>query len=134
MKDNKFFWGGIYFKSNDRSQNKFVYEPTIDMFELKKDKCTDHVLSWKLKGVFNSKLKPLDIAFLHSIKLYEYRLRIKFDKDPLAVDQKNYLTKIVNLYIAYDLDAWPRNPTSNFRFKNCLFRAISIVKNSDEEK
>ena len=35
-KDNKFFWGGIYFKSKDRSQNKFVYEPTIDMLELKK--------------------------------------------------------------------------------------------------
>ena len=104
------------------------------MLELKKDKYTDDVLSWKLKGVFNSKLKPLDIAFLHSIKLYEYILRIKFDKDPLAVDQKNYLTKIVNLHIAYDLDAWPRNPTSNFRFKNYLFRATSIVKNSDEKK
>ena len=30
---------------------------------------------------------------------------IKFDKDPLAVEQKNYLTNIVNVYILYDLDA-----------------------------
>ena len=32
-------------------------------------------------------------------------MEIKFDKDPLAVEQKNHLTKIVNLYIVYDLDA-----------------------------
>ena len=29
---------------------------------------------------------------------------IKFDKDPLAVDQNNYVSKIVNVYIIYDLD------------------------------
>ena len=28
---------------------------------------------------------------------------IEFDKDPLAVEQSNYLTKIVNVYIAYEL-------------------------------
>ena len=37
-------------------------------------------------------------------------------------------------YIVYDLNAWPRNPTSNFKFKNCLFGATNIVKNSDKEK
>ena len=30
---------------------------------------------------------------------------IKFDKDPSTVEQNNYLTKIVNVYIVYDLDA-----------------------------
>ena len=60
-------------------------------------------------------------------------MRIKLDKDPLAV-KNNYLSKIVNVYIAYDLDAWPRNPTNNFKFKNCLFGATNIVKNSDKEK
>ena len=34
----------------------------------------------------------------------------------------------------YDLDAWPKNPTNNFKFKTCLFRATNIVKNSDKEK
>ena len=46
---------------------------------------------------------------------------IIFDKDPLAVEQNNYLTKIVNVYIVYDLDAWPRNSTNNSKSKNCLF-------------
>ena len=44
-------------------------------------------------------------------------MEIKFDKD-LAVEQNNYLTKIVNVYIVYDLYAWPRNHTNNFKFKN----------------
>ena len=50
---------------------------------------------------------------------------IKFDKDPLAVEQNNYLSKIVNVYIAYDLDSWPINPTNSFKLKNCLFGVTS---------
>ena len=71
---------------------------------------------------------------MHSIKLSGCRLEIKFDKDLLTVEQNNYASKIVNVYIVYDLDTWPRNPTDNFKFKNCLFGATSIVKNSDKEK
>ena len=71
---------------------------------------------------------------MHSIKLSEYRIGIKFDKDHFAVEQNNYLTKILNVYIVYDSDDWPRNPTNNFKFKNCLFRALNIVKNIDKEK
>ena len=33
---------------------------------------------------------------------------MKFDKDPLAVEQNNYLTKIVNVYIVYELYDWPK--------------------------
>ena len=35
---------------------------------------------------------------------------IKFDTNPLAVEQNNYVTEIVNIYIVYDLDAWPKMP------------------------
>ena len=76
-----------------------MYQPTLDVLELKKGKCTDYVLSWKSKGVFNSKLKPICTAFLHSIKLSEYRIGIEFDEDPLAIEQNNYLTKIFILSI-----------------------------------
>ena len=38
------------------------------------------------------------------------------------------------MYIVYNLDAWPRNPANHVRFKDCLFGANSIVKNSDKEK
>ena len=127
-KDYKFFLGTIYLASNDGSQNTFFYQPIIDTLELKNDKGTDYILGWKSKGLYTFKLKPLYTAFLHSIKLSLYRIGIKFDKDPLTVEQNNYLTKIATVYIVYDLDAWPRNPTNNFKFRNCLFRANSIVK------
>ena len=50
------------------------------------------------------------------------------------MEQNNYLTKILNAYIVYDLDAWPGNPTNNFKFRNGVFGATNIVKNSDKEK
>ena len=78
--------------------------------------------------------KPLYSAFLHSIKLSTYRMGIKFDKEPSAVEQNNYLNKIGSVYIVYDLDAWPKNFTYNFNFKNCLFGETSVVKNSDKQK
>ena len=36
--------------------------------------------------------------------------------------------------MVYDLNAWPTNPTHNFEFKNYLFEANSMVKNSDKQK
>ena len=47
---------------------------------------TDYAFSWKSKGIYNSKFKSLYTAFLHTIKLSGYRMEIKFDKDPLAVE------------------------------------------------
>ena len=128
-----FFLARIYFTSNDGSQNTFFYQPTLDTLELKKDKGTDYVLSWKSNGVYNSKLTPLYGDFLYSKNLSEYRIEIKFDKNHLPVEQNSYLTKIVNVFVYY-LDAWSRNPNNNFKFKNYLFGATSIVKNSDKKK
>ena len=68
------------------SQYLFVYQPTLGKLELKKDQGTRYVLKWKSKGVYTSKLEPLYIAFLHSIKFSGSRMRIKFDKGPLAVE------------------------------------------------
>ena len=119
-KDYNFFLGRIYFRNNDGSQNTFVYQPTPDALELKKDKCTDYILSWKSKLLYNSKLQQLYTAFLISIKLSEYRIEITSDKDLLAIDQNDQmknLTKFVNVYIVYNLDAWPRNPTNNFNLR-----------------
>ena len=61
-------------------------------------------------------------------------MRTKFDNDSLAVKQKNYLTKVVNVYIVYNLDNWPKIPLRNFALKNRLFCATTLVKHSDQEK
>ena len=71
---------------------------------------------------------------MHTIKLSGYKVGIKFDKHRLAVEQNNYTNKIVNAYIAYDLDAWLGNPTNSFKFKNCSFGATTIAKNSNIEE
>ena len=105
-KDYNFFLGRIYFISNDGSRNTFVYQSKVDTLDLKKYKGTTYVL--RSKGVYNSKLKTLYTAFLNSIKLSEYKMGIKFDKDPLTVKQNNYFTKIVNVYIVCDLDGCPK--------------------------
>ena len=64
---------------------------------------------------------------MHSVKISGYRMRIKFDKDPLAIEQNNYLTKLGNVYIVYELKDWPQDPINNFKFINCLFGATNIV-------
>ena len=61
--DYNAFLGRMHFTGNDRSQNAFVYQPTLDKLKLKKYKGTDYALSWKSNGVCNSKLKPLYTAF-----------------------------------------------------------------------
>ena len=81
--------GRTYVTSNDGSQNKFIYQPGIDTLELNKDIGTEYVPSWKSKGVYNSKFKTLYTSFLHSIKLSVYKMGIKYDKDPLTVEQNN---------------------------------------------
>ena len=50
---------------------------------------------------------------------------IKCDKDLVAAYQNNNFTKIVIVYIVYNLDARPRNPTYNLKFKNWFFGATS---------
>ena len=52
---------------------KTHYQPPLDTLESKKDKCIDCVLNWKSNGVYNSKLKALYTAFLHSVKLSVYK-------------------------------------------------------------
>ena len=100
-----FFLDEIYFTSNDGSQNTFDHQPTLHKLELNKDKGTDYVLNWKSNGVYNFKLKLLYTVVLYRMKLFGYRMRRKFYEDPLAVEQSSYLTKIVNVFIVYELNA-----------------------------
>ena len=79
-----------------------------------------------MKGFLESKFRPLHGAILSNRKLFEYKIGIKFNSTPSVVEQNNYTTKIVNAYIVYELDNWPRNPLNNFTLKNCLFGTTNI--------
>ena len=59
---------------------------------------------------------------------------IRFDKDPLAVEQNKVTWPKLRMFIFYDLAAWPKIPLKNFTLKNCLFGATNIVKNNEKDK
>ena len=69
-----FFLGRMYFTSHDGSQNTFFYQIALNILELKIDKGTDYILTWKSNGVYNSKRKPL--CTTTSIKLSKYTMGI----------------------------------------------------------
>ena len=45
-----------------------------------------------------------------------------------------YSNFISNLYIVYELNAWPCNPTNNFTLKNCLFNTVKLIRNTKKSK
>ena len=96
---------------------RFVYQPTLNTLELKTIKVLIMLLVGNQMEYIVLNFKPLHTAFLHSIKLSGCTMGIKFDKDPLAVERNNYLTKIINVYIVYDLAALPTIPLKNLTLK-----------------
>ena len=113
----------------------FVYRPTLDTLELKKIQGIDYFLVWKsTKGVYTFNLTSYYTTFLHSTKISRYGILIKFDNSALVVEENNYVSKIVNAYIIYDLDDWPKIPLNKFTLNNCLFGPTNIVKNNVKEK
>ena len=94
---------------------------TTNTQELKKDKFIDYVLGWKSKWIYTFKLTPLYTIFLNSAKRFGYRTGKKFNDSVLVLKQINYKSKIVKVYIVYDLDTCSEIPLNNFTLKNCLF-------------
>ena len=117
-----------YYFGDDGFQNMFVYQPTLNTLELKEDKDVD-VVGCKSKVEYNSKVALSTIAFLHNIKLSEYMNTIQQEHFSCRTKQ---LHKIVSAYIVYNEDNWPKIPLNNFKLKNCLCGATSIVKNSNK--
>ena len=85
------------------------------MFFINQDKGTDYVFSWKSNRVVNSKVKPLYNTFLNSIKISQYRIGIKFDKNPLAVEQNNTMIPNKSHHIVRRA-SWTLNSTQKWSF------------------
>ena len=98
------------------------------MLELKIDKGTEYITGWKSKGVYNSKLIALHGAFSPNVKYFGNKIEIRFSSTPLVIAENNYATKIVNVYMVYVLDNWPKNQLRNFTLKNCFFWTTNTLK------
>ena len=85
------------------------------------------------KSIFTD-LVPIKNDFLAKIKYFKDGIGIQFSYTYLVSVQISYTTNIVNVYIVYDLDNWPKNLLRKFTPKNCLFEVTNIVRNSDKEK
>ena len=78
------------------------------MLDLKIDKGTEYITDWKSKGLSEWKLLPLHGAFIRNVKRFGYIIGIQINNTPLVIDQNNFTTKIMNAYITFDLDNWPK--------------------------
>ena len=58
--------------------------------------------AWKSKGVYASKLFPLD-NLSPTIKYPDLKKRVQLNDSILVVKKNNYVAIIVNVYNAYDL-------------------------------
>ena len=73
---------------------------------------------------------PSYTTFLQNTKLSRYKRGIQFNKSVLVAERNNYTSATVNSYVASDLYDWPRKLLHNFTFRNCLFGANKIIKNT----
>ena len=64
------------------------------------------------------------------------RVILKFNNSVLVQKNSSSLCSnvIINLYIVYELNNWPRNHINTFPLKNCLFDTVSLVRNARKSK
>ena len=62
------------------------------------------------------------------------KIRVKFSGSCLKQDKSTIINKnVVNIYIVYELGA-SRSNISDPTIKNCLFGAVTLIKNTDIDK
>ena len=79
-KDYNFFLGRIYFTCNDGSKTHSFIKTKVQIMFLVGNQMEYITLNLR------------HYMLLSYIKFFVYKMGIKFDKDPLAAEQKNYLT------------------------------------------
>ena len=70
-------------------KNVFAHQPTFKVLELKNDKGTEYIISWKSNRWYNSKLKTLHGAFLSNAKYFGKKIGIQFNNTTLGIEPKN---------------------------------------------
>ena len=61
--------------------------------------------------------------------------KIKLKKTCFKQETVSFIHEnVVNLYISYELDKWPKDLNLNLTLDNCLFWAVKLTKNGDPDK
>ena len=64
---------------------------------------------------------------------YNSRIKLKFKGSCIKQEDKTVFTpkNVVNIFIVYDFDTWPRDINTDFTFKNCFFGSVKLTKNAE---
>ena len=125
----------MYITSDDGYQNFVDSASMLISLILDSNK---KVNNWILTGISSEKMKPFDTGLEPTMSNLAYgRVNSKY-KNVLLVQKgfssSLYSNFILNLYIVYELNHWPRNPANNFTPKNCLFGTDKLVRNTIKSK
>ena len=95
------------------------------------------VTNWTSTGLSPEQIKPFDVNHAATMtNLGNVRVDLKFNNSVLV--QKNssslYINFILNLYIVYELNNCPSNPTNNFALQNFLLGAVKLTRYADKNK
>ena len=67
--------------------------------------------------------------------LYNSEIRLTFKGTCLKQDKATFTSKIkVNLFVAYELDTWSKDLSTDFTLTNCLFGSVKLTKNANSDK
>ena len=71
-----------------------------------------------------------------SLVWYNYKIKLKFEGNCLKQEDKAAFTpkNVVNFFIVYELDAWPRDLNIDFNLGGSLFGGVKLTKNRDPDK
>ena len=132
--DSSYFIGKSHFEE-DGTQNYLVFQPMYRYFKMITN--TDYISSWKSKGLSNESIKPpttSDNSLNPRLSYYGTKIRVQFTKSCLKQPNHTFThKKIVNTYIVYELGA-STSHYSDPTIKNCLFGAVTLNKNAENEK
>ena len=131
--DSSYFRGKSHFEEDVKvKQNYLVFQPISKYFKVIAS--TDHVSSWKSKGLSAETIKPpatSDNSLPPALSYYGTKTTVKFTGSYLKQPNISYTHgPLVNIYIVCELgtsSSHNNNPT----LKNCLFGAVTLTKNAD---
>ena len=136
--DLSYFIGKNYFKEAG-VQNYLVFEPLLRYFKVNNIvNVADYVLSLQSKGLSANTIKPpatSDNSLTPTISYYYGdKIRAKFTGSCLKQDKVIFNHgKVVNIYIVYEVGV-SSSSSSDTTLTNCLFGAVTLIKNTDFEK
>ena len=124
----------MYFTDSDGYQNFLVFAPIFSSLISDSNK---KITNWIPTGVSSEKNKPFDTNLGPTMSnLINGGVILNFKNSVLVqkFSSSSYKNFILNLYLVYELNTWPLNPTNNFTLKNYLFGTVKLTRKADKSK